>query len=139
MRLGEETAEWKVRDTYADMSFICSGPSSWICSMVYSKAVENALVAVLKDKEHGVWTLGYDSTETEGEHKAVFSSEGLEATYIPRYEQYYTTTITDSPVLLTGKVTVLFYENGEQVDWLVMEWSGSSEPVSVRTSRNTVT
>lgn len=139
MRLGEETAEWKVRNTYADMSFICSGPSSWVCSMVYSKAVENALVAVLKDKEHGIWTLGYDSTETEGEHKAVFSSEGLEATYIPRYEQYYTTTITDSPVLLTGKVTVLFYESGEQVDWLVMEWSGSSEPVSVRTSRNTVT
>lgn len=139
-RLGEEGAEWSVSNTsysagISRRKFVCTAPSTWMCSAEGSTSVENAIKVVLKDKEKGLWEVDYSSSEKDGEHTAVFSSTGLEVTCVAKYGQSSYYDQDDSPVKLKGIVRVDFYQSGEKTDWVELEWSGSGDP-AVRSSRD---
>lgn len=136
MRLGEEGSGWIISTSGIGVSrrkAVCTAPSAWLCSAEGYPSVDFALEAVLQDKEKGIWSLDYSSSEKEGEYSAVLSSTGLEAVCAARYGQSYY--YPDSPVTLKGKVRVDFFQSGEKTDWLELEWSGSGEP-SVKSNRN---
>ena len=139
MRLGEAGTEWVLNLQYGylginKMTFVCTAPSTWICSAEYSSSVDNVLKAVLRDKDKGLWGLEYSSSEKDGEHSAVFSSTGLEAGCVAKYGQTYYYQ-EDSPVTLKGVVRVDFFQSGEKTDWVELEWSGSGKP-AVRSNRD---
>lgn len=138
-RLGEEGAEWIADKTSGSggigrRRFVCTAPSTWVCTAEVPGGWDNALKAVLRDKDKGLWGLEYSSSEKDGEHSAVFSSTGLEAGCVAKYGQTYYYQ-EDSPVTLKGVVRVDFFQSGEKTDWLELEWSGSGEP-SVKSNRD---
>ena len=129
MRLGEETSEWTVIRPSSGMSFVCTAPDTWMCTISGTSYNENAIKVTLKDKEKGLWAIEYSALEKDGGHSAAFSSTGLEARYVAKYPSY------GQPVILDGQVLVEFRQDeSSEVSWVKLEWSWSEEPETVTSS-----
>lgn len=137
-RFGEAGTEWVLNLQYGflgitKITFVCAAPATWVCTAEVPGGGDNALKAVLRDKDKGIWGLEYSSSEKDGVNTAVFSSTGLEADYLARYPLL--NGYADSPVALKGIVRVDFFQSGEKTDWVELSWSGTDNP-AVKTSRD---